>query len=386
MSKGKDFIKQEILKYEHVPFNTYEESFASYKRFIGDAAKKHNLTCKQVNGKKFSYLLAGGKQVGKFTGLKPSSTGSIAFQICSDKFRLENFLRIMQLPVLTSQNIFEKSHAYELINNDHSHNYVLKPVGLAGGDGIELNIDSANFSEAWDNSIKIQKAKNVAQPSCIVQPYINGFDIRISIIEGRFVSALLRLPPNIVGDGEQSIEALIDQKNKIRAMTPYFRNKLIPIDLKLEKRLAESGLDIDSVPQKGEVLILNDISNLTLGGDSIDVTDEVSDDIKQAALEATAAIPELYSAGVDMMSEDFRNGGGQILEINTNANYTMHHVPLKGEPKYPFDILVQSILIKYKTGNGLSLTEEETKILKDITRFNTLKSKKMTSIFELTNI
>src|SRR5699024_1486863 len=105
MSKGKDFIKQEILKYEHVPFNTYEESFGSYKRFIGDAAKKHNLTYKQVKGKKFSYLLAGGKQAGKFTGLKPPSTGSIASQICNDKFRLENFLREMQLPVLTSQNI-----------------------------------------------------------------------------------------------------------------------------------------------------------------------------------------------------------------------------------------------------------------------------------------
>lgn len=386
MSKGKDFIKQEILKYEHVPFNTYEESFGSYKRFIGDAAKKHRLTYKQVKGKKFSYLSAEGKQVGKFTGLKPPSTGSIASQICNDKFRLENFLRKMQLPVLVSQNIFEKSHAYELISKDHSHNYVLKPVGLAGGDGIELNIDSTNFSEAWDNSIKIQKEKNVEQPSCIVQPYVNGFDIRISIIEGRFVSALLRLPPNIIGDGQQTIEALIGQKNKIRAMTPYFKSKLIPIDLKLENRLAEDGLDLDSIPEKGEVLILNDISNLTLGGDSIDVTDEVSDDIKQAALEATAAIPELYSAGVDMMSENFRNGGGQILEINTNANYTMHHVPSKGQPKYPFDILVQSILIKYKTLNGLSLTKEETKIFKEITRFNMLKSKKMTSIFELTNI
>src|SRR5690625_4311658 len=265
MSTGKEFVKQEILKYEHIPFNVYEKSFGSYKRFIGNAAEKHKLTYKQIKGKKFSYLLENNKQVGKFTGLKPPSTGKIASQICNDKFRLENFLRKMQLPVLVSQNIFEKSQAYELINEDLSHNYVLKPVGLAGGDGIELNIDSTNFSDAWDNSIKIQKEKNIEQPSCIVQPYVNGFDIRISIIEGRFVSALLRLPPNIVGDGEQSIEALIGQKNKIRAMTPYFRNKLIPIDLKLEKRLAEDGLDIDSVPEKGEVLILNDISNLTLG-------------------------------------------------------------------------------------------------------------------------
>src|SRR5699024_11317218 len=100
------------------------------------------------------------------------------------------------------QNIFEKSHGYELINNDTSHNYVLKPVCLAGGDGIELNIDSANFSEAWDNSIKIQKEKNIAQHSCIVQPYFNGFDIRIIIIEGRFVTAMLSLPHNIIGDGE----------------------------------------------------------------------------------------------------------------------------------------------------------------------------------------
>jgi len=386
MSTGKEFVKQEILKYEHIPFNVYEKSFGSYKRFIGNAAEKNKLTDKQIKGKKFSYLLEGNKQVGKFTGLKPPSTGRIASQICNDKFRLENFLRKMQSPVLVSQNIFEKSQAYKLINKDCSHTYVLKPVGLAGGDGIELNIDPTNFSDAWDNSIKIQREKDIKEPSCIVQPYVNGFDIRISIIEGRFISALLRLPPNIIGDGKQSIKSLIDQKNNNRAMTPYFKNKLISIDLKLERRLAEDGFDLNSIPDKGEVLILNDISNLTLGGESIDVTDEISDDIKQAAIEATAAIPELYSAGVDMMSEDFRNGKGQILEINTNANYTMHHVPLKGEPKYPFDILVQSIFIKYKTRNGISLTEEETEILKEITQFDILKSKKMTSIFELTDI
>lgn len=386
MDRGKEFVKQAILKYKDSPFNTYENSFGSYKRFIRSSAEKYNLSYKLIKGKKFSYLLHDNKQIGKLTGLKPPSTGKVASQICNDKFRLENFLREMKLPVLSSHHIFDKHQAYDLICNDNSHTYVLKPLSLAGGDGIELDIDAKNFSDAWDNSIKIQEKKNVKHPSCIVQPYIKGFDVRISIIEGRFISALLRLPANIIGDGKNSIKKLIEDKNTVRSNTPYFKSKLIQMDQNLKTRLKIDGLDFESILGKDEVIILNDISNLTLGGESIDITDEISADIKKTALEAVAAIPELYSAGVDLMCENFITGNGQILEINTNANHTMHHVPLKGNPKYPFDALVESILIKYKTKNGIPLTKVESSAFKEITHFNTLKYEMMTKIFSLTNI
>ncbi|WP_020006177.1 ATP-grasp domain-containing protein [Salinicoccus albus] len=386
MSASKEATKSAILKYQNLPFNIYEKSFGSYKAYINNAADHLNITLKSLKGKKISYLYYGNKKIGTMTGLKPPSTGKIASTLCNDKFRMENYLRKLEIPVLRSEHFFNKENAFEFLHKDEAVSYVLKPLSLAGGDGIELNVQTDTFSNAWDNSLKVQKEKNVTNPSCIIQPYINGFDVRISIIEGRFNSALLRLPANITGDGKQTINQLIQQKNEYRTTIPYYRKKLINVNDQLVDRLALEELNLDSVPNNKEVIVLNDISNLTLGGESVDITNEVSEDIINAAVEAVASVPQLYTAGIDFMCEDFTEGLGHIIEINTNANHTMHHVPVKGEAHEPFDALIESILIKYKVRNGIALTEDEALIYKDIVKFIDLKSKITSNIFQFTDL
>src|SRR5699024_2846152 len=157
---------------------------------------------------------------------------------------------------------------HNFIKSRTEEKFVLKPLNLAGGTGIELNVDDNNFSESWDSSIQVQKKHKIDEPSCIVQPFIQGFDVRVSIIEGRFSAAILRLPAHVVGNGRDSIKTLIENKNEDMLKIKYFNNKSIKINKKLIARLSKYNYDLNSVLPKNDIFILTDISNLTLGGES----------------------------------------------------------------------------------------------------------------------
>src|SRR5699024_10088277 len=137
-------------------------------------------------------------------GLLPSTTSTVAFNLCKDKFKLEKYLSKVGISTLNSQLYYEdqKSEAFNYIKENQEYTYVLKPLNLAGGTGIELDVSIENFSDSWDKSIEVQKSHKRKRPSCILQPFIKGFDVRICIVEGRFNSALLRLPAHVIGDGK----------------------------------------------------------------------------------------------------------------------------------------------------------------------------------------
>lgn len=378
-------VKETILKYNKIPINEYPNEVNQSTKFIEQAAKENNISIlKSPKEKKVSRFLYDGKNIGSMTGLKPSTTSRVAFQLCRNKFNLENHLRQMNIKTLESMHfsIHEKKNAFDYIKKNKNEKFVLKPLSLAGGLGIELDVDESSFSDAWEQSMSIQKLNKVENPSCIVQPFIQGFDVRISIIEGAFVSAALRLPAHLVGNGEDSIEDLIAEKNRQRSKIKYFKNKLIKIDEKLKIRLARYNYTTENILDNDEILVLTDISNLTLGGESIDITDTVSEKIVESALKATAAIPGLQTSGIDFMVNDYLKGEGHIIEVNTNANHTIHHVPLKGEIRYPFHYFIKSLLVKYKAQSGVVLTENESGILKHIWKFKKLKEYYAIKVFE----
>src|SRR5699024_10198916 len=97
-----------------------------------------------------------------------------------------------------------------------------------------------------------------------------------------------------------------------------------------------------------EIVLLSNISNLTFGGESIDITDILSKDIKELAINSAASIPGLYSTGIDIMAKDYSDGEGFVIEMNTSANLTMHHLPLKGNKRFPYHTFIRASLIKYK--------------------------------------
>ncbi len=57
--------------------------------------------------------------------------------------------------------------------------------------------------------------------------------------------------------------------------------------------LEKQGYTLKSIPSKDERIFLKSKNNVSSGGDSVDVTDELTDEIKLVAVNAAKAIPGL---------------------------------------------------------------------------------------------
>src|SRR5699024_8094977 len=176
---------------------------------------------------------------------------------------------------------------------------------------------------------------------------------------------------------------LIDNKNLIRSSSEYFNNKLIQVNESLLKLLEVQSIGLDDVVQEDEVIQLSYVGNLIAGADSLDVTDEISDEIIRLAIEATAAVPGLYSAGIDIIAEDYCNGSGIIVEVNTNPNNRMHELPFRGERRSPAKDYINSLIINKKVKNKEELTSEERLFNSQYQEFLKLKSDYYSKYFEV---
>src|SRR5699024_10193109 len=313
-------LEEVILKYSKINNNSYDDSKNVTSEFLDSYARDIGLVIKRDRKLKLTNFYDGSRLIGSLKGLRVSTTSKEAFNLCRDKYKLEKFLNDQGFLSLNSKvfTVTEFKEAKEYVDSNPDSAFVLKPLSLAGGKGIELNVTSENFVNSWNASIHAQRKSKVKNPTCIVQRFVSGFDVRVSVIEGQVSAVTLRLPAHVVGDGKSTIQELIKEKNDERILIKYFQKKLIPIDKKLITRLASDNKSLDDILKNNEVYLLSDISNLTLGGESIDITDIVSDEIKEIALNSIASIPGFYSGGVDMMTEDFTKDEAFIIEINTN--------------------------------------------------------------------
>lgn len=379
-----NLLEQTILKYHAVENNYYDSSKNVTTDFLDSYAKELGLSIRRDRKLKITRFYDGHVLIGSLKGLRVSSTGKEAFNLCRDKFKLEKYLEDQGFLSLHSKifTVTEFKEAKAYVDDNPEHTYVLKPLSLAGGTGIELNVTSDNFVNAWNASIHAQRKSRVKNPTCIIQRFVSGFDVRVSVIEGQVSAATLRLPAHVVGDGKNTIESLINKKNEDRSLIKYFQKKLIPIDNKLLNRLEKSNKKLQTILSKDEVYLLSDISNLTLGGESIDITEIVSDEIKEMALNSIASIPGFYSGGVDIMTEDFTKEEAYIIEINTNANHTMHHLPLKGEPKEPFKDLLKMLKLKSEINNKIDIDSDKINMMNNIYNFSLLKDKYSRKLLE----
>src|SRR5699024_11142728 len=126
-------------------------------------------------------------------------------------------------------------------------------------------------------------------------------DCRVYVIENKAIAAIERIPANVVGDGISSISKLLKRKQRQREMNPALYGRKIRMDKETDNMLKKQNYSMDSIPEKDERVYLKSKNNVSAGGDSVDVTDVLSDEIKQIAIDAAKSIPGLVQAGVDLM-------------------------------------------------------------------------------------
>jgi cyanophycin synthetase len=110
---------------------------------------------------------------------------------------------------------------------------------------------------------------------------------------------------------------------------------------------------LTSLHTKGELVLLKPTANLSTGGTSTDVTDEVHP-ANIFMCERIARIIGLDICGIDIMAPDLRSpvteNGGAILEVNAAPGFRMHIEPAEGLPRNVAEPVVDMLFPKGSAG------------------------------------
>lgn len=258
---------------------------------------------------------------------------SEAVELVDDKGITKNALAEYGVPVPKGKGFPEETTDEELIEFSKTIEFpiVFKPTNASLGDGVVTNINS---NEAFLNAIKYVR-HDLGYGEVIVEQHVYGPEYRLYVVDDKVVAAYNRIPANITADGVHTIEELIDMKNRERRRNARLNSCLIHIDVEILEFIAKKGYDLTSIPPKGEYIPLREKTNVSTGGDPIDVTDEISDAIKQIAVDTLKAFPGLTHAGVDIIINENKNlkDPAYVLEINATAQIGGILYPLRGKAR-----------------------------------------------------
>ena len=199
-----------------------------------------------------------------------STTSNIAVDIACDKEETKALLEAAEIPV-PSGTVVRSIAGLEEAVEKFGYPLVIKPIDGNHGKGNTTNITT------WQQALTAFDAAQKYGRSSIVEKFITGYDFRILVINYKFVCAALRTPASVTGDGSSNIQQLIDKTNS-DPRRGYGHEKVltqITIDQFTHKMLDEINYTLDTVPPKGELVMLKPTANLSTGGTSNDVTDEV---------------------------------------------------------------------------------------------------------------
>jgi len=277
-----------------------------------------------------------------------STTGNIAVDIACDKEETKNLLEAAEIPVPRGTVIRTEEGLKEAIDK-YGYPLVIKPIDGNHGKGNTTNITT------WEQAIKALDAAKQYGRNVIVEKFITGFDFRILVINYKFICAALRTPAAVTGDGKHTIQWLIEETNK-DPRRGYGHEKVltqITIDQFTQKMLDEKAYTLDTIPAKNELVLLKPTANLSTGGTSTDVTDEVHP-ANIFMCERIAKIIGLDICGIDIMASDLRTpvseNGGAILEVNAAPGFRMHIEPSEGLARNVAEPVVDMLFPKGSAG------------------------------------
>ena len=297
---------------------------------IVEEAAKRNIPFIRLNKQSLVQLGYGVHQK-RIRATIASTTSNIAVDIACDKEETKMLLEAAEIPVPRGTVVRSEEGLKDAVEK-FKYPLVIKPIDGNHGKGNTTNITT------WEQAVKALAEAQRYGRSVIVERFITGFDFRCLVINNKFICAALRTPASVVGDGVHTIKWLIDETNK-DPRRGYGHEKVltqITIDQFTQKMLDDGNITLDTIPKKGERVLLKPTANLSTGGTSTDVTDEVHP-ANVFMFERIAKIIGLDICGIDVMATDLRTpvseNGGAILEVNAAPGFRMHIERGEGLPR-----------------------------------------------------
>ena len=214
---------------------------------------------------------------------------------------------------------------------------VIKPKSTNFGLGISI------FQQGVTDRDDFAKAVEIAfreDKEIMVEDYLLGTEYRFFVLGDQTLAVLLRVPANVIGDGVHTVAELVAAKNAHPLRGDGSRTPLKKIALgDIEQlQLKEQGLTVDSIPAKDQLVQLRANSNISTGGDSIDMTDEMHASYKEIAVGISKAMGAAV-CGVDLIIPDLKQPAEPslrswgVIEANFNPMMMMHIFPFSGQSR-----------------------------------------------------
>ena len=260
-----------------------------------------------------------------------SETRHIGVEIASDKEETNKLLGDLGLPVAHQRLAYSTREAVRAANRI-GYPVVVKPLNANHGRGVSIGLeDDDAVAAAWEQAREHSR-------TVLVESFIRGLDHRLLVVDGKLVAATQRVPGHVVGDGEHTVEELVEDVNRDPRRGIGHEKVLTKLEFDHQARrlLEQMGYTRRTVPAKDEVVYLRSTGNLSTGGTAVDVTDVIHPDNRDMAERAARAIG-LDVCGVDFLTTDiaksWRESGGAICECNAAPGFRMHVAPSEGEPR-----------------------------------------------------
>jgi len=338
--------------FNHNPFkekNYYPDKLKTSTTFLHtDFLKRNNINYRFRKAKRSKYTYIDLQRrdlttIKTITNLRYPTNSRIGILLTRDKLRSEQYLKRFNITTPDSKvfnsNDLVKAKMETFCNSNKP--VVIKPLNSSLGRGVIVNVSEERFDHSWNLCINDSKKR---PKNILVQNYMSGFEARVTVIEGAISSIVCRIPPYIIGNDSKNISELIDLKNIERSKCGYLSAMPILKSKRIEEFLYSNDKDFSYIPSDGEYVLLNSVSNTSAGGEILNITDLVTNEAKEMALNAVAALPGIYTGGLDIMLKSFDDKEPSLIEFNTFPVLALPTFPTYGHQENPSKSYFESII------------------------------------------
>lgn len=286
-----------------------------YARILIEEAQRRGITAEVIDHAfNFYYLTYQGETVKCWESLT-EKTDAFALTICQNKQLTQKYLHQAGLNV-PAQTLYQgNAAALQFMAQCHGK-LVVKPLNGEQGKGITVGVDTEKKLLA---AVKDARAYD---PVVLLEEYVAGRDLRIIVIDYKFTAAIERIPARVVGNGINTVQQLIDDRNKTLQQETDGESQ-ITVNEGTVQILEEQGLHLKSIVSEGQVVPVCHLANFHSGGTIKDVTSHLSPVLKNVSENAarTIGIPVV---GLDFLVPDFSGDKYVIIEANERPGLANH--------------------------------------------------------------
>lgn len=290
-------------------------------RILLQAAKSLGITTQIFNLSEVKIKLTKGQKshIVHKKGLNLNSRSAI--RLTHNKTKTLTLLHRHGLPVPPSSNRFP---------------LVVKPAFGQKGQHVYLNIQNQS---QLDNILKIFQKLNLP---ILVQPFLEGHDLRFFVLNGQVIGITHRQPPQITGNGHSTIKQLIESENYHRVKLSQISGHRVLNRLRHWPRirwyLTLQGTSLQDILPQEKTIEVYPLANFSTGGSAHALKpNQVHPSIIKLA-QTAVKLTDLTVAGVDMIVKEWHKpatpNNAYIIEVNSDPSLRLHDWPNTGRPQH----------------------------------------------------